>query len=101
MAKKIKLSYPRDTVNSIQDITKKYIQDYFTYEVGTGKVSKEKLNEWIEIVKTAEENNPDNPVKAFNEYKIKFVDLYMPHLKRRNAKASDFFVSLLDKADKK
>lgn len=82
------LTYPR----SVQDITKKYIQDYFTINVKTGKISKDELKEWIAVVEEAEAQYPDEPVRVFNAYRYKFVDKYFPHL----VKASLFFKSLLD-----
>ena len=54
MAKK-RLSYPQDRPNSIQDITKAYIQEYFSIEVGKGNISVEELEKWIAIVKAKEE----------------------------------------------
>lgn len=97
MAKK-KLSYPQDRPNSIQDITKAYIQEYFSIEVEKGTISAQKLEEWIAIVKEKEEQfKNDSPVKAFNAYREEFVKLYMKHLiKPENA--SDFYTTLLAKA---
>lgn len=97
MAKK-KLSYPQDRPNSIQDITKAYIQEYFSIEVEKGTISSQKLEEWIAIVKEKEEQfKNDSPVKAFNAYREEFVKLYMKHLiKPENA--SDFYTTLLAKA---
>lgn len=97
MAKK-KLSYPQDTPNSIQDITKSYIQQYFSIGVEKGTITAQKLEEWIKIVKDKEEEfKNDSPVKAFNAYREEFVKLYMPHL-RKPEKASDFYDILLAKA---
>lgn len=97
MAKK-KLSYPQDRPNSIQDITKSYIQQYFSFEVEKGTITAQELEEWIEIVKKKEEEfKNDSPVKAFNAYREEFVKLYMPHL-IKPASASDFYATLLKKA---
>lgn len=97
MAKK-KLSYPQDRPNSIQDITKSYIQQYFSIEVEKGTITAQKLEEWIKIVKDKEEEfKNDSPVKAFNAYREEFVKLYMPHL-IKPASASDFYATLLAKA---
>lgn len=97
MAKK-KLSYPQDRPNSIQDITKSYIQEYFSIEVEKGTISVQKLEEWIAIVKAKEEQfKEDTPVKAFNAYRDEFVKLYMPHLVKPET-ASDFYANLLAKA---
>ena len=97
MAKK-RLSYPQDRPNSIQDITKAYIQEYFSIEVEKGNISVEDLEKWIAIVKAKEEEfKDDSPVKAFNAYREEFVKLYMKHLiKPENA--SDFYATLLAKA---
>lgn len=97
MAKK-RLSYPQDRPNSIQDITKAYIQEYFSIEVEKGNISVEELEKWIAIVKAKEEEfKDDSPVKAFNAYREEFVKLYMKHLiKPENA--SDFYATLLAKA---
>lgn len=97
MAKK-RLSYPQDRPNSIQDITKTYIQEYFSIEVGKGNISVEELEKWIAIVKAKEEQfKEDSPVKAFNAYREEFVNLYMPHLVKPET-ASDFYATLLAKA---
>lgn len=97
MAKK-RLSYPQDRPNSIQDITKAYIQEYFSIEVGKGNISVEELEKWIAIVKAKEEQfKEDSPVKAFNAYREEFVKLYMPHLVKPET-ASDFYATLLAKA---
>ena len=97
MAKK-RLSYPQDRPNSIQDITKAYIQEYFSIEVEKGNISVEELEQWIAIVKAKEEEHKDDsPVKAFNAYREEFVKLYMPHLVKPET-ASDFYATLLAKA---
>ena len=97
MAKK-RLSYPQDRPNSIQDITKAYIQEYFSFEVEKGTISVQELEKWIEIVKAKEEQfKDDSPVKAFNAYREEFVKLYMPHLVKPET-ASDFYATLLAKA---
>ena len=97
MAKK-RLSYPQDRPNSIQDITKAYIQEYFSIEVEKGTISVQKLEEWIAIVKAKEEEfKEDSPVKAFNAYREEFVKRYMKHLIKPGA-ASDFYATLLAKA---
>lgn len=100
MAKK-HLSYPQDTPNSIQDISKKYIEQFFAVEVHSGKVSIEQLQKWVKTVKEAEEAHKDSPVKAFNKYREAFVSEYMPRLlAKSDAKASDFYASLLAEATK-
>lgn len=97
MAKK-RLSYPQDRPNSIQDITKAYIQEYFSFEVEKGTISVQELEEWIAIVKEKEEQfKEDSPVKAFNAYREEFVKLYMKHLVKPET-ASDFYATLLAKA---
>lgn len=97
MSKK-RLTYPQDRPNSVQDITKSYIQQYFSIEVEKGNISAKQLEEWIAIVQKAESDNKDEtPVKAFNAYREEFVKLYMPHLVKPE-KASDFYAMLLDKA---
>lgn len=100
MAKK-HLSYPQDTPNSIQDISKKFIEQFFAVEVRSGKVSTEELAKWLEIVKAAEVEHQDSPVKAFNQYREEFVKKYMPRLiVKADAKASDFYAALLAEATK-
>lgn len=97
MAKK-RLSYPQDRPNSIQDITKAFIQEYFSFEVEKGNISVQQLEEWIKIVKEKEEAfKDDSPVKAFNAYREEFVKLYMKHLVKPET-ASDFYSKLLAKA---
>lgn len=97
MSKK-RLTYPQDRPNSVQDITKSYIQQYFSIEVEKGNISAKQLEEWIQIVKDKEETyKNDSPVKAFNAYRDEFVKLYMPHLVKPE-KASDFYAMLLEKA---
>lgn len=100
MAKK-RLSYPQDRPNSIQDITKAYIEEYFAIEVDKGTISVQELEKWIKTVKEQEEKfKDDSPVKAFNAYREEFVKLYMPHLVKP-ATASDFYATLLEKAKAK
>lgn len=97
MSKK-RLTYPQDRPNSVQDITKSYIQQYFSIEVEKGSISPEQLEAWIAIVDKAEADNKDeSPVKAFNAYREEFVKLYMPHLVKPE-KTSDFYAKLLAKA---
>ena len=97
MSKK-RLTYPQDRPNSIQDITKAYIQEYFSFEVEKGNISVEELEAWIKIVKDKEELfKDDSPVKAFNAYREEFVKLYMKHLVKPET-ASDFYSALLAKA---
>lgn len=97
MSKK-RLSYPQDRPNSIQDITKAYIQEYFSIEVEKGNITAQQLEEWIAIVKAKEEKHKnDSPVKAFNAYREEFVKLYMKHLIKPET-ASDFYSALLAKA---
>ena len=97
MSKK-RLSYPQDRPNSIQDITKAYIQEYFSFEVEKGNISVEELEKWIAIVKEKEAQfKDDSPVKAFNAYREEFVKLYMKHLVKPET-ASDFYANLLAKA---
>ena len=96
MAKK-KLSFPQDTPNSIQDITKSYIQQYFSFQVEKGTITTQELEKWIKIVKGKEEEfKNDSPVKAFNAYREEFVKIYMPRLIKPE-KASDFYDILLAK----
>lgn len=96
-----KLSYPAHTPNSVQDITKDFINEYMSYNVENGKISIEDLNAWISIVEKAEADNPGNPVKAFAEYRRKFVEKYYSHLlaKKSSVKASDYFKALRDKME--
>lgn len=97
MAKK-RLSYPQDTPNTIQDITKAYIQEYFATEVDRGNIGAKELQEWIDIVEKAEADFKNTqPIKAFNAYRNEFVKRYMPRLAKQE-KASDFYSVLLKKA---
>lgn len=97
MAKK-KLSYPKDRPNSIQEISKSFIEEYFSFEVEKGNISVEALENWIKIVEAKEKQfKEDTPVKAFNAYREEFVKLYMPHLVKLKT-ASDFYATLLAKA---
>ena len=99
MAKK-HLSYPQDRPNSIQEITKAYIQQYFSIEVEKGNISVKQLEEWVSIVEEKEaacKAKNESPVKAFNAYREEFVKLYMPHLVKPET-AADFYTTLLEKA---
>ncbi len=97
-----KISYPAvQRPTSKQDITKAYIQEYYAFQVEAGKITEAQLNEWIEIVDKAEKNNPNNPVKAFNEYRNEFVNRHFAYLNAKQEKtASAYFVSLRSKAKK-
>ena len=94
---KRKLTYPQDTPNSIQDITKAYIENYIAGEVKKGAITKETLSKWIEAVEKAEKENPDDKIKVFNAYRKDFVKLFFKHLaKDKEEDASAFYKRLLD-----
>jgi membrane-bound lytic murein transglycosylase B len=99
MAKKI--SYPAvQNPASKQDITKSYIQEYYAFQVEAGKISAEQLKEWVKIVKDAEAEHKDNPVKAFNVYRDKFVEKHFPQLNKKKEKsAAAYYESLLSKVE--
>ena len=75
-----KLVYGVATPRSLNDINKKYIRDFYADGVEKGTITQQQLNEWITIVKAANEKNPDEPVTAFSEYRREFAKLHYPHL---------------------
>ena len=95
-----KISYPAvQRPTSKQDITKSYMEEYYAFEVAAGNITKEKLEAWIAYIKEQIEKYPDNPVKAFNEYRNKFVKDFFPELDAKTEKsATAFFEGLLSKA---
>lgn len=82
------------TPRSIIDINKKFIRDFYAHGVEDGSISEDKLNEWTAIVKKAYENNPNEPMKAFAEYRKKFAKLHFPHLILNDLEDIEFFEAL-------
>lgn len=96
MARKSKISYPADTPNSIQDITKQFIQQYFVYRYENGELTAKQVEEWAAIVKEEVEKEP-SPVKAFGNYRKKFVEMYYPRLckKAKVDNPGDFYLNIV------
>jgi hypothetical protein len=97
-----KISYPAvQQPTSKQDITKSYMEEYYAFEVRTGKITKEALEKWIAIIEKTDAEYPSNPVKAFNVKRDKFVATFFPELNAKKEKSSAaFYKGLLDKAEK-
>lgn len=96
MAKKT-ITYPNDTPNSIQDISKKYIHDFIQGEIAKGNINEELLDKWIEAVKNAENDSKnDSPIKVFIAERNSFVEMFLPQLliKESTEKESDFYTTL-------
>ena len=96
MARKSKISYPADTPNSIQDITKEFIQQYFVYNYENEKLTKEQVEEWGKTVKDIVAKEP-SPVKAFGLYRKAFVEKYYPRLckKAKVDNPGDFYLNIV------
>ena len=94
---KSKITYPNNIPNSIQDISKPYMEDYIYGELKAGRIPKAKMEEWIKCVQEAEANNPDSAQKVFMAYRKSFAQLFFPHLlaKNDNLKASEYYAHLL------
>lgn len=99
MARKSKISYPADTPNSIQDITKQFIQQYFVYNYENGTLTKSDVEAWANIVKDETTKEP-SPVKAFGNYRRVFVEKYYPRLckKAKVENPADFYLNIVKAA---
>ena len=95
----MKKIYYGDIPTSVQQITKKYIQDFFRVKTREGTISQEELDWWIKVVENAETENTTSPIKAFNAYRKEFVKKYYPELdkdkkKKEKEDAADFYKKL-------
>ena len=88
------------TPRSIIDINKKFIRDFYANGVEDGTISAEKLAAWTETVKNAYANNPNEPMKAFAEYRKAFAKLHFPHLVLNDLNDVEFFTALQAKIKK-
>ena len=96
-----KLVYGVAPPRSLVDINKKYIRDFYADGVEKGSISQQQLNEWVNIVKEANENHKDDPIAAFSEYRRKFAKLHYPHLVPvEDMNDDDFYNALLSKFKK-
>ena len=87
--KKQKISYLKGEMpDSIQQITKEYIFEYFSVKLAAKEVTQQQLDKFLaEVSKQNEEN--DNAITAFSKYRKTFCDMF------------DEFKPLLQKKKKK
>lgn len=96
MAKKT-ITYPNDTPNNIQEISKKFIRDYIQGEIAKKAITEAMLDEWIEALKKVENDSEnDTPIKKFHAERRAFADMFFKHLtiKEKQEKESDFYTTL-------
>ena len=76
------------------EITKEYIQDFYSQNVAAGNINGEALQSWIEFVKK-EEKKEQSAMARFAAIRAEFVNRHFPHLEKKSKTAySDFFESL-------
>lgn len=76
------------------EITKEYIQDFYSLNYSAGNIDDEKLQSWIDFVKSEEEKD-QSAMERFANIRAEFVKRHFPHLEKKSKTAySDFFESL-------
>lgn len=74
--KKAKISYLKGEMpESLQQITKEYIFEYFSVKIASKEVSQEKYDSFMAAVKKANEEN-SNAITAFASYRKTFCDMF-------------------------
>lgn len=91
-----KLVYPQHP-NSIQDINKQFIRDFFSDGIEKGKITAEKAAEWAKVVETAITEHKE-PMSAFAAYRRTFCEWYYEELLVDKKKDIEFFAALAKKA---
>lgn len=92
-----RLTYPQHP-NSIQDINKKFIRDFFTDGISKKTITAEKAAEWAKVVKEANEAHPSEPMTAFADYRRTFCQWYYAELLIDKKDDFDFYTALAEKA---
>lgn len=94
-----KLVYPQHP-NSIQDINRKFIRDYFSDGIEKKTITAEKAAEWANVVAAAVKKAADDkkePMTAFADYRRTFCDWFYPELRVNQKSDKDFFAALAEK----
>ena len=76
------------------EITKEYIQDFYSLNYSAGNIDDEKLQSWIDFVKKEEEKD-QSAMERFANIRAEFVKRHFNHLNKKDKSAySAFFESL-------
>ena len=104
MPKKLKLHYPEHTPNSIQDITKDFMFEYFALNMKDKKLSSADRDAFVEEISTTIQAAKDEGKKvpemsAFRKYRRWFCEKYYPHLviKQKTTKPKETFIDKLNR----
>lgn len=76
------------------EITKEYIQDFYSLNYSAGNIDDKELQSWINFVKSEEEKN-QSAMERFANIRAEFVNRHFKHLEKKSKTAySAFFESL-------
>jgi len=81
------------------EITKEYIQDFYSQNVSMGNIDEKALQSWIDFVK-GEEEKDQSAMERFASIRKEFVKRHFPHLDKKSESAYSAYFESLKKTSK-